>query len=58
MNLFYWSSVTESNLALSLHDKPMYHRQGVETRNMTLLGKPEDQEDNRLMSQNNQLVRV
>ena len=45
-------------LLFSLHDRPMYQRQGVETRNMTLLGKPGDQEDNRLMSQNNQLFRV
>ena len=31
-------------------------RQGVEARNMTLFGKLADQEDGRIMSQNNHLV--
>ena len=33
-------------------------RQGVEARNMTLLGKLADQEDSRLPSQNNHLIEV
>ena len=41
-----------------LQDRSMNRRQGVEARIMTLFWKPADQEDGRLMSQNNHHIRV
>ena len=40
----------------SPHIVQLTERQGVEARNMTVLGKPADQEDGRLLSQNNHLT--
>ena len=51
-----------SSSLCSLHDRLInlydmsIKRQGVEARNMTLFGKLADQEDGRIMSQNNHLV--
>ena len=51
--------LTESKLTLLATRQanvPINRRRGVETRNMTLSGKPADPEDGRLMSQNNHLL--
>ena len=40
----------------SPHIVQLTERQGVEARNMTVLRKPADQEDGRLLSQNNHLT--
>ena len=49
--------MTESKLSLLTTPKANEsERRGVEARNMTLFGEPADQEDGKLMSQNNPLV--
>ena len=49
--------MTESKLSLLTPPKANEsERRGVEARNMTLFGEPADQEDGKLMSQNNPLV--
>ena len=45
-------------LVCSPHIVQLTERRGAEARNMTLLGKPADQEDGRLLSQNNHLTRT
>ena len=49
-----WQSLPTSKL----YNRPVYPRRGVEVRNVTLFGKTTDQEDGRLMSQNNHLIQV
>ena len=57
--VFWGTSVTESKLTLlATWEASESKGQSVEARNMTLFRKPADQEDGRLMSQNNHLVRV
>ena len=51
-------SVTQSKLSLLAARRPVNRRRGVETRNMTLFGKPAGREDGRLKSQNNHLIGV
>ena len=43
-------------LVCSSHVGQLTERRGVKARNMTLLGKPAEQEDGRLLSQNNHLT--
>ena len=50
------SCVAGEFLAVSLPVGQLTERQGVEARNTTLFGEPADQEEGRLMSQNNRLV--
>ena len=51
--------LTESKLALlTTQQANDSKRQSVEARSITLFRKPADQEDDRLMSQSNHLVRV
>ena len=40
------------------HNRPINQRQGAEVRNMTLLGKPADWEDSRLITRRNHLFSV
>ena len=59
LNTHHWVPLLwSSSLPWSLYDRPMNQKRGVEAKNMTLLRKLTDQEDCRLLSQNNSLIGI